>query len=124
MSPILQSTLIFFGAGIGANLRYWLGGWAQARFGTSFPWGTLFVNVSGALLIGLFLGLQARHGWPNGWRLLVALGLLGGYTTFSAFSVETLAMLRGRRGFPRTLYSLGSVTLSLAAAWAGDAMVR
>lgn len=51
-----QSALIFLGAGVGANLRYWLGGWVQARIGEGFPWGTLLVNISGSLLIGLFLG--------------------------------------------------------------------
>lgn len=124
MSSLWQSLLIFLGAGIGANLRYWLGGWVQSRTGEGFPWGTLAVNVSGSLLIGLVLGLHLRQGWHPGWRLLLAIGLLGGYTTFSAFSFETLALLREGHPNRALAYSLLSVALSLAATWAGNALAR
>lgn len=114
-----SSGLVFLGAGIGANARYWLGVWALRRFGEGFPWGTLAINVSGSLLIGLFMGLSETRGWPMGWRLLIAVGVLGGYTTFSTFSYETLKLLgKGTSGLG-FLYVLGSVAAGLVACWAG-----
>lgn len=114
-----SSGLVFVGAGLGANARYWLGLWAVRRFGEGFPWGTLLINVSGSLLIGAFIGLSEARGWPLGWRLLIAVGVLGGYTTFSTFSYETLRLLgKGTSGLA-LLYVVGSVLAGLMACWVG-----
>src|SRR5262249_22997522 len=80
---------------LGANGRYLLGTWIAQRYGTSFPYGTLVINVSGSFVIGLFLTLIAElfvlH--PN-WRLFFAVGFLGAYTTFSTFSYESVVLLQ------------------------------
>ena len=90
----------------------------------SFPVGTLVVNVSGSLLIGLLAGLaESRALLGPDARLLLVTGLLGGYTTFSAFSLETLVLLRAGQ-FPTALATVGlQVILGVAAAWAGFALV-
>ena len=111
---------------MGSVLRYLTSGAAQRWFAaasgsaTAFPVGTLFVNVSGSLLIGLCAGLaQSRALLGGDARLLLVVGVLGGYTTFSAFSLETLVLLRA--GQPLTAFGsvLLQVALGLAAAFAG-----
>jgi len=114
-----QSLLVAAGAAVGANARYWLSVWTANRFGTEIPWGTFAINVSGSFVIGLFLALSSRYGWAEGWRLLIAVGLAGGYTTFSAFSLELLNMLQKNLYPLAALYVLASVTLGLAACGLG-----
>ena len=76
--------IISLGAILGANARYWLGGWAAEKFGPSFPYGTLIINVTGSLMLGFFMTLITdRFIVDPRWRLLVAIGFLGAYTTFS-----------------------------------------
>src|SRR3712207_5312828 len=86
---------IALGGAIGAAARYLAGLWIAARLGTSFPWGTFFVNVTGSFLIGIVLVLVVGGTLPAGARLFFAVGILGGYTTFSSFSYETLQLLAG-----------------------------
>lgn len=112
MEAVKQSVLVATGAAIGANARYWLGAWA-ARSGSELPWGTLLVNVSGSLVLGLFVGLASRFGWTDGWRLLIAVGLCGGYTTFSTFSLETLQLVQNGRWSLAFGYAVGSAALSV-----------
>ena len=125
MSAWRTCLLIFIGAGVGANARYWLAAWMTARFGILFPWGTLAVNTVGSLLIGVLVGLL-----PGGdagglhWRLFFAVGLLGGFTTFSTFSLETLQLVRQQAWGPALAYLGGSVILGLAACAAGLYAVR
>lgn len=113
--PLARSLLLFLGGGLGANLRYWIGAWVHGFSGDRFPWGTLAVNTSGCLAMGLVIGLTIKLDAPPNWRVFLAAGLLGGYTTFSAFAYETLD-LATRRGWTS---AAGNVLLSVAAALIG-----
>ena len=121
MSKLL---LIALGAAIGANLRYAVSVGAAQRWGSAFPYGTLIINVSGSMLIGVVLALAARSGLGAPWRLLLVTGLLGGYTTFSSFAWETYQLaVEGGLG-PALLNIGGSVGLGLGGVVAGVALVR
>lgn len=110
---------IAVGGGLGAVARYGLGGWVQARAGFEFPWGTLAVNLLGALLIGFAVRyLEAIRLGPE-LRALVTVGLLGAFTTFSTFSYETVTLLEDGAWLRATLYSLGSLTLGVLAVLVG-----
>ena len=96
---------------------------ALARwFGEVFPWGTLFVNATGSFVIGFFFALTAVGGRllvsPD-WRLFVTVGFCGGYTTFSSFSLQTLALLRGGDWRLAGLNAFGSLALCMLAVWLG-----
>ncbi len=81
---------------MGAVARYGLSGWISDRARSSFPWGTLAVNVIGSFIIGLFLFLALeKFAWRPEWRLFLAVGVLGAFTTFSTFSYETVELMRG-----------------------------
>ncbi len=87
--------LISAGAVLGANLRYWVGDWAIKRFGTAFPMGTFIINISGSFLLGLFLSLAMdRLALDPRWKLLLGVGFLGAYTTFSTYTYESLALFQ------------------------------
>lgn len=124
MSALQKSLLIFLGAGIGGNARYWIGGWIGDRLGATFPWGTFLVNVSGCLLIGLVSGLLLGVQDPLPWRLLIVIGLLGGYTTFSSFSYETVNLLTEGSFRFAALNAFGSCAAGFAATWLGVTLVR
>ena len=105
--------------------RYWLVGAVAARLGTVFPAGTLLVNVSGSFVIGLALTLLlAQVALAPGWRLFLVVGFLGGYTTFSSYSFEALALIEQGRWFASLGYILGSNALSLAACFGGMLLAR
>jgi fluoride exporter len=113
------------GAFLGANLRYLLQNWAAARWGPDFPYGTLIINVSGSFILGFFITLVTqRVSVSPEWRAFVAVGLLGGFTTFSSFSVETLNLLQTGRWLPATLYLAGNVCLGLLGAYLGVILAR
>ena len=115
-----QLLLVAAGGAVGATLRHLSGMAAMRLFGAGFPWGTVFVNVFGSFLMGLFIELAARRfGASQEVRLFVATGCLGGFTTFSTFTVETAELLRDGRALAAAVYVLGSVTLGLAAAATG-----
>lgn len=124
MNSLTKTALVFLGGGLGSTARYWLGGWIQSQFGPSFPWGTLAVNATGSLLIGLFLGLEARSTWDPGWRLFVAIGLMGGYTTFSTFSYETLNLLTEREYASALGNALGHMAAGLFCVYVGVVAAR
>jgi CrcB protein len=111
-APVTLPNLLLVAAGgaAGSVLRYWLSTLAVTHLGTAFPWGTLGVNVAGSAAIGIAAGL----GLQGEARLLLVTGLLGGFTTFSAFSLET-AVLAERGWWLAALYVLASVGLGLAA---------
>ena len=117
--------LVFAGGGIGAALRHWVNRIALALYGADYPWGTLFINVSGSLLMGVVVELATlRTGLPAHLRLFIATGILGGYTTFSTFSLET-GMLHARGDTAMAIaYALGSLVLGVAAFFAGMHGVR
>ncbi|MEQ2953419.1 fluoride efflux transporter CrcB [Phocaeicola massiliensis] len=104
---------IFIGGGTGSVLRYLLTIAIQRQTGTAFPWGTFAVNLLGCILIGIFYTLTSRIHITNELRLLLTIGLCGGFTTFSTFSNESLQLLKS--GFYPTFlaYVIGSVVLGI-----------
>ncbi|MGP1283346.1 MAG: fluoride efflux transporter CrcB [Parasphingopyxis sp.] len=117
--------LVMAGGAIGAGLRFLLGRFALHQFGPGFPWGTLGANILGGLAMGVLAGLLARFGGGGeGWRLFIGVGILGGFTTFSAFSLETANMIeRGALGVAAG-YAAVSVIGSVAALFAGLWLMR
>lgn len=117
--------LVAFGGATGSVLRWLLTSWA-VRLSPSamFPWGTLVVNALGSLVIGALMTLATeRSALSADMRMLLVTGVLGGFTTFSAYSYETLSLVRGGQGAAAALYALGSIALGLAAAFAGRSLV-
>jgi len=111
--------LVALGGGFGSICRYLLSAWLTRSAG-GFPFGTVAVNLLGCLLIGLFAGLAARHAWLNGEaRLLLVVGVLGGFTTFSAFGLDSLHLLRRGEFLLALGYVGSSVLLGLGAVWIG-----
>ena len=85
---------ISIGAVLGANLRYWVGDWAAQRFGSGFPYGTLLVNLSGSFLLGLIVSMSMENFIIDPrLRLLLTIGFLGSYTTFSTYAYESIALI-------------------------------
>jgi|SRR5215217_928749 len=118
--------LVAAGGAVGAVARYWVGVQAGRAFGTGWPYGTLAVNVVGGLLMGALIGVLAARGGADQerWRLLLGVGVLGGFTTFSAFSLEVALMIERRALASAFGYSILSVTLSVAALFAGLMLAR
>ncbi|CAA9487862.1 MAG: Fluoride ion transporter CrcB [uncultured Rubrobacteraceae bacterium] len=116
--------LVAVGGGLGAAARYLAGLWIAARLGAGFPWGTFFVNVTGSFLIGLVLVLVGRGTLPAEARLFFAVGILGGYTTFSSFSYETLQLANGGDMVLVLLNTLGQVLAGLLAVYLGVVVGR
>lgn len=118
--------LVAAGGGTGAVLRYLLGVQATRALGDAWPYGTFAANILGGLLMGVLAGWLALKAGADGekWRILLGVGVLGGFTTFSAYSLETAAMLERRAWGAALGYSLGSVVLSVAALFAGLMLVR
>jgi CrcB protein len=117
--------IISLGAILGANARYWLGGWAAERFGTTFPYGTLIINVTGSLILGFFITLVTdRFMTDPRWRLLVAIGFLGAYTTFSTYTYESVNMILKGQVWLGLLNLFGSSILGATAVAAGIALGR
>ena len=115
--------LVMIGGAVGAGLRYEVGRIAFARLGAGFPWGTLAVNLSGGLLIGLLAGAMGEGATRPAW-LLLGVGLLGGFTTFSAFSLDMFAMLERGAAGTALAYAAASVLGALALLAAGWWLAR
>ena len=124
---MLNYLYVAFGGAFGSVLRFWLSGIVARHYGESFPIGTLVINVSGSLLIGIiaestgpegrfFLSPQARDG--------LLIGVLGGYTTFSSFSLQTMNLIREGEGVRAGLNVLLSVAICLLAVWLGQVVGR
>jgi CrcB protein len=123
---MLKSLLIVFvGGGAGSALRYVVGRAAAYSLPASFPWGTFIVNVAGSFLAGLLMGhLAARQSnAPDTTQLLLMTGFLGGFTTFSAFSIDAIHVA-SRQSWPALAYVLGTVGVSIAAALLGLWLTR
>jgi CrcB protein len=115
---LIKPLLVFVGSGAGGLLRYGVDALVAGRSATALPWGILFINVTGSFAIGFLGGMIVREDL----RALVLIGLLGGYTTFSAFSRDTVLLAQqGRWGMSVTCAAL-SVLLSVGACWIGMAM--
>ena len=117
--------IVFIGAGIGGAVRHGVNSVTMRLLGPDFPWWTLVINVLGSLAMGLVAGYFALKGEASqAWRLFLTTGILGGFTTFSAFSLDT-AMLyeRGEIG-QLAFYVLASVLLSIAAVFVGLVVMR
>ena len=113
------------GAGIGGGLRYALSVWIAERWGASFPWGTFVVNVSGAFLLGALMTLSVERSLiPPTWRLFLGAGILGGYTTFSTLSYESIALMQRGLVMQGALNMFGSALAGLAAIVAGALVGR
>jgi CrcB protein len=117
--------LVFLGGGLGSTLRHGINLLCMRMLGTGFPWSTFLINVAGSLVMGLIAGYLAFKGdVAQPWRLFLMTGVLGGFTTFSAFSLDAMRLFeRGEIG-QAAFYVLGSVLLSLAGIAAGLALVR
>jgi CrcB protein len=119
--------LVFLGAGIGGALRHAVNLGCARACGTAFPWGTLAVNVAGSFVMGVLAGwlaFKAGEGWSQPVRLFLATGILGGFTTFSAFSLDAVLIWeRGEAGVAAA-YVAASVLLALGGLVAGLALVR
>ncbi|WP_242414485.1 CrcB family protein [Sphingomonas panni] len=116
--------IVMAGGAIGAGLRHLFGRWTLTTFGADYPWGTLGVNLIGGLAMGLLVGLLARSGGNEQVRLALGVGVLGGFTTFSAFSLDLVAMIE-RGALAQGLgYALLSVIGAALALFAGLSMTR
>lgn len=116
--------LVALGGALGASTRYLLGMWIQTRVGSDFPWGTFVINVTGSFLIGLVLGLVNAGTLSAEARLFLAVGVLGGYTTFSSFSYETLELL-GDGNIQAFLFNaIGQLVAGLLAVYLGIVLSR
>ncbi len=117
--------LIGAGAFLGANLRYWVASAFSTWLGVAFPYGTLFINISGSFLLGFVLTfIGNRLVADPGLRLLMGTGFLGGYTTFSTFSYDTVVLLERGDFLPALTNSAASLLGSLVAAYLGISLAR
>ena len=117
---MIQTVAIATGGALGALLRFWTSSFIHARLGQGFPYGTLCVNVGGSLLMGfLYIMLLERMSLGPQWRAALLIGLLGAFTTFSTFSIETFNLMEAGEWFKAGLNILLSVVLCIAAAWSG-----
>lgn len=109
----------WIGAGgiVGALCRYGAGLWIGRRAGTRFPWGTLLINITGSLALGLFAGFQ--QAMAASVYLFATTGFCGGFTTFSTFGYETIQLAESRRWGAAAVYVLASAGLGVPAAWVG-----
>ena len=129
VSPLAASALVALGGGIGSLTRYQAGR-ALARVAgpqalATFPWATLTVNVLGSLAMGLLAGWLARHGSANEtWRLFIGVGLLGGFTTFSAFSLEMMLLIERGQASTAFVYAAVSLLAGLSALYIGLIVMR
>ena len=117
--------IVFLGGGVGAAIRHGFNGLGLRTMGPDFPYATLFINVTGSAIMGLIAGWFAFKGTDSShWRLFLTTGILGGYTTFSAFSLDAALLYeRGELGLS-ALYVIASVALSIVGLFAGLWLIR
>lgn len=121
----MAAILVFVGSGLGGLLRYGLSMVAVRWLGAGFPWGTLFINIAGSFAIGAVAELWTqRPGLPWLGRLFLTTGIMGGFTTFSAFSLETVLLWQRGEFLAAILYVSASLILSIAALAGGLALMR
>ena len=123
-NPALRVLALSIGGALGVNARYWLGLGIERLAGARFPWGTLAVNASGSFAIGLVATCLAGHPAQHPWRLVAIAGFLGGYTTFSAFALETYRLGESGSAGRSVAYVAASVGAGIAAVALGVALGR
>lgn len=124
-SPLIMTLSVAAGSALGGVLRYWCSGLIAERIGETFPWGTLFVNVLGSLLIGLVAAVtapDARIIMAPAVRVFFLVGVFGGFTTFSSFSLQTLNLLQDGEWLFATGNIIGSVVLCMIGVWIGHTL--
>ncbi len=125
LSPLPPLLLVMLGGAVGAGLRYLVGEWTLMVAGPGLPFGTWTVNILGGLAMGLVTGIVARSGaGGEALRLLLAVGVLGGFTTFSAFSLELVTMIVRGDAILAAAYAVSSVAGSAVALYVGILLVR
>ncbi|WP_441234455.1 fluoride efflux transporter CrcB [Bradyrhizobium sp. 930_D9_N1_4] len=113
------------GGALGSVMRYLVGIGSARAFGADFPWGTLIINVTGSFLIGLFVAMfVTRWNLPQAARIFLTVGICGGYTTFSTFSLDAWYLIERGQTWASAAYMIGSVVLSLGALIAAMQLVR
>jgi CrcB protein len=121
----IQFAVIGLGAVLGANLRFVVSNWTADRWGVDWPYGTFLINVSGALAIGVVLAFLAqRLDVDPLWRLFFVTGFLGGYTTFSSYAWEALALSESGANLSALAYIVGSNVVGLFGVWLGATLAR
>lgn len=122
---MLNLVLVAVGGAFGSVCRYLVGVWATRWFGPSFPWGTLAVNVVGSFVIGLMVEVIARRFNASAeMRVFIVTGIIGGFTTWSSFTLDTMVLLERGAGAAAFAYLVGSLVISFAAVFAGLALGR
>lgn len=122
---LINILIVTLGGGIGAAARYVVSSWAAERFGANFPYGTLLVNVAGCFIIGLFLALVTdKLIVKPEWRLFVTTGFLGGLTTFSSFSYETIKLMQDANVSLALYNVLANCIIGFLATWLGINFAR
>ncbi len=120
--PMTRFLLVCAGGALGSGARYLVGSWVALHWGTTFPWGTLAINLAGSFLISVVMVLGLEAGWLGAdLRILLAVGVLGGFTTYSSFNYETLALAqRGEAGLAAVYVAatiLGAMAMGLIGLW-------
>ena len=117
--------MISIGAVLGANARYWLSGWAAEKFGATFPYGTLIINLMGSFILGLFITLVTNRFLVDPkWRLLVVIGFFGSFTTFSSYTFESMSLILENQWLPGLFNLFGSALLGGLAVLLGILLAR
>jgi fluoride exporter len=116
--------LVGLGSFIGGISRYLVTLFVQNKILSAFPYGTLVVNITGCFLIGVIYALSERANWNPEWRIFLATGIMGGFTTFSSFSNETVSMLRDAEYWPAFSYIALSILIGLAATFGGISLIK
>ena len=124
MSDLTTYVIVGMGGFIGANARFIVGRWALQKWGVQFPVGTFLINVAGSFILGLFATLAMHFAWDDRWRLLIAVGFIGAFTTFSTFEYETLELAIQGSWLGAGLNILGSVVCGFIAGFIGIAIAR
>jgi CrcB protein len=116
---------VALGGALGSVARYLVGIGSGRLFGLGFPWGTLIINIAGSFLIGVFAELLAlKWDLPQAGRVFLTVGICGGFTTFSTFSLDTYVLMERGEFWPAAAYIVGSVVLSIGALVAGLHLIR
>jgi CrcB protein len=122
---VLNYVLVFVGGGLGSSLRHVINTVSSRYLGTHFPYHTFLINITGSTIMGLIAGYLAfKGGASQHWRLFLMTGILGGYTTFSAFSLDAALLYERGEVLLALLYVVGSVVLAIAGLFAGLALIR